>query len=85
MDAQRMLIWLALSVLAYAASAAAGTDHPQVQVVLYKVGHVTLLAWVGYWISRQALGRIYDHTNSTRVLARGVIMAGVIVGGSLGL
>lgn len=85
MDAQRMLIWLALSVLAYAASSAAGADHPQVQVVLYKVGHVTLLAWVGYWIARQALGRVWSSTEPTRVLARAVIMAGVIVAGSLGL
>jgi hypothetical protein len=82
-----MAAWLACGLALYFASAALGPQWPAWQTVLYKLGHVTTLAWVGYWIARQAIGRLDDtqRTTSTDRLARAVVMAGVIIAGSLGL
>ena len=84
-DNLRMLVWLAIGLALYLASAGAGSDRPMAQTVLYKLGHVTTLAWVGYWIARNALGRITAASCSTDRLARAVVIAGTIVAGSLGL
>lgn len=90
-----MLIWLLAGLALYGASMLVGTEHPAVQTVLYKLGHVTTLAWVGYWIARQALGRVYTRDRRAHFmdspsdpiehLARAVVIAGVIIAGSLGL
>lgn len=84
-DKFRMLAWLILGIVLYTASHLAGTDLPQVQTILWKLGHVTTLAWIGYWISRNALGRIDLTSCSTQHLARAVIIAGVVIAGSIGL
>lgn len=81
----RMGAWLLAALVCYAASIAAGTENPQLQLVLWKSGHVTLLAWIGYWISRQALGRVWDDTDGLRVVARAVLIGCVILAGSLGV
>lgn len=84
-DKFRMLAWLILGCLLYTASHLVGQDLPQLQTILYKLGHVTTLAWVGYWISRNALGRIDLTTCSTQYLARAILIAGVVIAGSIGL
>jgi len=85
-DLQRMWLWLAIGIALYATSISiVGADSPVVQTILYKVGHVTTLAWVGYWISRQALGRVSGASSPTDRLARAVVIAGVIMAGSMGL
>ncbi len=85
-DPQRMLLWLTAGVLLYyVALAIVGPNSPAVQTIFYKVGHVTTLAWVGYWVSRQALGRVTGSSSPTDRLARAVIIAGVIIAGSMGL
>lgn len=84
-DKFRMLIWLLLGFALYAASILAGTDYPAIQTTAQKLGHVTTLAWVGYWIARQAVGRIDELSTSNDRIARAVVMAGVIIAGSLGL
>lgn len=84
-DKFRMFAWLVLGILLYTASHIAGQDLPQLQTILYKLGHVTTLAWVGYWISRNALGRIDLTTCSTQYLARAILIAGVVIAGSIGL
>lgn len=61
-DRLRMLQWLLLSVLAYLiamflAELPAATDAgsmPRLQTVLWKVGHLNLAAFIGYWIDRNA-------------------------------
>lgn len=84
-DKLRMLAWLLCGLALYFASLAIGNEYPVAQTVLYKLGHVTTLAWVGYWIARNALGRVTTSSAPRLVLARAVLMAGVIVAGSLGL
>lgn len=84
-DSLRMLAWLLIGLSLYLAAALIGADSPAVQTVAYKLGHVTTLAWVGYWISRQAVGRIYDSSHPQDRMARAIVIAGVIIAGSLGL
>lgn len=81
----RMIGWLPAGLSLYLLAVFVPDPYPAVQTVLYKLGHVTTLSWVGYWISRQALGRIVDSSSPTDRLARAVLMAGVIVAGSMGL
>jgi hypothetical protein len=87
LDRLRMITWLIFGLALYLASWFAGTDHPFIQTILYKTGHVTTLAWIGYWIARHAIGRIGLASKPTdgEYLARAIIVAGVIIAGSLGL
>lgn len=85
LDKFRMLAWLAAGLAMYFLAALVGSDLPAVQTVFYKLGHVTTLAWVGYWISRQAIGRVYSASSGTEKLARAVLVGCVIVAGSMGL
>lgn len=84
-DRFRMFVWLIVGLALYSLAQVAGVDRPAVQTVLWKLGHVTTLAWVGYWISRQAIGRVGSASAPVDRLARAVVIAGVIVAGSLGL
>ena len=83
-DQRRMLAWLLIGIAMYVLSALVGNDHPATQTVLYKLGHVTTLAWVGYWLARNALGRLNADATPTDRLARALLIAGVVVAGSLG-
>lgn len=85
LDKFRMAIWLAFGILAYLASLAVGPDNPIIQTTLYKVGHVTTLAWIGYWISRNAIGRLDLTSDTGDKLGRALVMGAVIIAGSLGL
>ena len=84
-DKSRMLAWFIAGIALYALSALIGTEQPAIQTVFYKLGHVTTLAWFGYWISRNALGRIDLTSAPNERLARAVIIAGVVIAGSIGL
>ena len=85
LDPFRMVIWLLAGLFLYGAAALVGSDWPAVQTVLYKLGHVTTLAWFGYWIYRQAIGRLDLTSDPTDRLARAVLMGAVIIAGSMGL
>ena len=97
----RMVIWLLAGLLCYAASMGVGIDYPQAQVILQKTGLVTFFSWLGYLISRNALGRL-DHerafaelatTNAMLMailtgcayIARAILMGFAIYAGSVGL
>lgn len=84
-DKFRMLIWLFLGLALYLASSIIGIDYPAWQTIAYKLGHVTTLAWFGYWISRMSVGRIDQFSSSNDRIARALVMAGVTIAGSLGL
>jgi hypothetical protein len=81
----RMFAWLAAGLLLYCAAYLVSSQYPAAQVVFYKLGHVTTLAWFGYWISRQALGRVKPGCDASDKLSRAVLIAGVLIAGSLGL
>lgn len=84
-DLSRMIIWLVIGLTLYFASYAVGPGLPTVQTVCYKLGHVTTLAWVGYWIARQVLGRVEQHSPAAEKTARAIIIGCVILAGSMGL
>ena len=88
-DLFRMIGWLLAGLALYGASIAVGADYPQPQVILQKLGNVTVFSYVGYWISRQALGRIDEQyrmpTDPGRVIARAVVIGAAILAGALGL
>lgn len=81
----RMLTWAVLAAVLYAI--ALNTSQPQIQTLLWKVGHITLGANVGYWIDRTAFRDRYDYANpdAMRALSRAIIVAAAILGLSLGL
>jgi hypothetical protein len=87
----RMIVWIMLGVGLYYGSIAVGPEHQQLQVALWKIAHVTTLAFVGYWISRQALGRVRKTCErrpiaaALRLVARAVLIGLVVLAGSTGL
>ena len=84
-DFLRMAVWLIAGLAMYTVSALVSNEHPAAQTVFYKLGHVTTLAWFGYWISRQAIGRLRGESAGSEYIARGILIAGVMIAGSLGL
>lgn len=85
LDKLRMLAWLLTGLALYSLSTLVGAEHPAVQTILYKLGHVTTLAWVGYWIARNAIGRIDALSSPNERLSRAVLIGSVILAGSMGL
>ncbi len=84
-ELQRMALWLVAGLIFYTCAVVVGASYPAIQTVLYKMGHVTTLAWVGYWIARQALGRIDVASDPTDRVARAVLVGAIILAGSMGL
>lgn len=81
----RMLPWALLALVLYLA--ALQVPQPQIQTLLWKLGHITLGANVGYWIDRTAFRDRYDfeHPDPVRAMSRAVVVAAAILGLSLGL
>lgn len=79
----RMFEWLLISVALYAA--AIYIQHPQIQIGLWKAGHINSAAFIGYWICRRLFGRFDVNSNPTLHAARALIIAACIIGMALGL
>ncbi len=79
----RMFEWLLISIALYAA--AIYIQHPQIQVGLWKAGHINSAAFIGYWICRRLFGRFDVNSNPTLHAARALIIAACIIGMALGL
>lgn len=94
-DRLRMAQWLLLSILAYAIAATlAGVPvdgsesglFPRVQTILWKVGHLNLAAYLGYWIDRNAFrDRIGGHSPLLLHIRRAIIIAATMIGFGLAL
>jgi hypothetical protein len=94
-DKFRMAQWFLLSVLAYVlATLMAGipseTDAgmwPRVQTILWKVGHLNLAAYLGYWIDRRAFHtlRITRSSHPNEQIRRAIIIVGAMVAYGLSL
>lgn len=84
-----MIFWPIFGILFYLVSYLISNDFPVIQVIFVKLGHVTTLAWVGYWISRRAIGRLDRHNSTATVngeyFARAIIIGATMIAGSLGL
>lgn len=94
----RMADWLILSVLAYLTATilaaipaptladAHASLFPRLQTVLWKVGHLNLAAYIGYWVDRKAFrDRIYPGCPPLLMLRRALVMAACILGFGLAL
>ncbi|SCU73475.1 putative phage-related membrane protein [Cupriavidus necator] len=81
-----MAVWLMFGLAFYAAVLLIdGNRFPTVQVTFQKLGHVTTFAWVGYWISRNALGRISATSPTNDRISRAIVIGCVIIAGLTGL
>lgn len=83
MDRLRMVEWALLAVIFYALALI--VTQPQIQTALWKMGHITVGAYLGYWADRTLLGRVSAHSSPARVVARAIIIAAAIWGMSGGL
>jgi len=86
----RMLQWLLLSFCLYAFAmtlASRGIDfYPQIQTVSWKLGHLTIAAFFGYWIDRNAFrDRITSDSDSLTTIRRAIIIVGTMIAISLGM
>ena len=83
-DYSRMFQWLLLAACFYAG--ALYVQQPQIETGLWKAGHITSGAFLGYWIDRHLFGRyIQDDKYVPRVLARAIVVGCAILGMAFGL
>jgi hypothetical protein len=84
----RLLLWLVVGLACYQASIFLGTDYPQTQTALWKFGHVTTFGWVGYWIARNALGRLArtgKAPTTGQYIGRAIVIGCAMIAGAHGL
>lgn len=87
MNRARMIEWLASAFALYAVCITLRTFNlePQAQVVLWKLGNVTVAAYVGYWIDRRAFTRVTDFSDPLVQLRRALVISAAMLAVSLGL
>lgn len=80
----RMFQWLLLSLLAYFVAAQLAGMHgdtdaglwPRAQTVLWKIGHLNLAAYLGYWIDRNAFRDRIDRMSPYLMHVRRAVIIG---------
>lgn len=84
-DLFRMFPWVVLAAAFYAGALA--MPQPQLETILWKLGHITVGAFLGYWIDRHLFGRYVPqvHSSTPRAHARALIVGAVILGIAFGL
>lgn len=83
MKALRMTPFALVSIACYAL--ALNVADIQIQTLLWKIGHITVAAHVGYWIDVAALGHVTGEDQDTRRVARALIIAGAMLAIAMGL
>lgn len=83
-DHLRMASWLLLSAACYGLALSA-TLQPQIETLFWKLGHVTVAAHVGYFVSRHAIGRLTTSSPPIDKMARAIIIGAAMLSISLGL
>jgi hypothetical protein len=84
----RMSHWLMFSAALYLAAAMLATAglQPQVQIILWKLGHITVAGYVGYWIDRGAFrDRLDPKCLPARQIRRAIVIAAAMLAVSMGL
>jgi hypothetical protein len=83
-DYFRMFQWLLLAACFYVAAVI--VQQPQIETGLWKAGHITSGAYLGYWMDRHLFGRFnHDCNYTSRVIARAIIVGAAIFGMAIGL
>ena len=80
----RMTPWLLLATFFY--FCALHIEKPQIQTGCWKAGHITLGAYLGYWVDCHLYGH-YDARNdyANRTISRAVVVGAAILGMAFGL
>ena len=90
-DYLRMAQWLLLAAIFYCGSMlltvpqVGGEKMALIQTGLWKAGHVTSGAFLGYWIHRHRFGRLNAEPSSAHVIAAAITIAAAIFGMAFGL
>jgi len=86
-ELHRMIGWLLWSVVFYFTAIYLREAHlePQLQVLAWKLGNVTIAAYGGYWIDRRAFARITHISTDMEQIRRAIIMAAAMITVGLGL
>ncbi len=83
-DYFRMFPWLLFAAVFYVI--ALNVAMPQVQTLCWKLGNVTVAAFVGYWIDRHAFrDRIDAMSSGLMLIRRALIIAAAMISVALGL
>ena len=82
----RMVQWLALAALFYGLALLAFGSQPQLQTLCWKLGNVTIAAYVGYKIDVHASRkRITPFSSDGEYIRRSIIMAAAMLAVGMGL
>lgn len=84
-DKLRMIEWALAAAMFYSLAMLVGSDYPQLQTGLWKAGHITSGAFLGYWIDRKLNMRITETPTVGRLAVRAWIVAAAIIGMAFGL
>lgn len=85
-DKLRMMQWLLVALAFYLLAMFVVTSaQPQLQTALWKCGNVTLGSFLGYWLDRNALGRVTPYSTEGRQVSRAIVMGAAVLGLALGL
>lgn len=89
MDKMRMFQWVLISAVLYTCASLLAISQalPQMQIVLWKMGHITLAAFAGYWIDRRAfpLARIDLASSPVEHVRRAIIIGAAMLAIAMGL
>jgi hypothetical protein len=89
MDKLRMFQWVVIASALYftAAQLARHELLPQLQVVLWKLGHITLAAFTGYWIDRQAFhrSRLDSQSEAGSEVRRAIVIGAAMLAIAMGM
>ena len=86
-DSLRMVEWLVVAAVMYGTCIALRSFNvaPQAQVVLWKLGNMTIAGHVGYWMDRRAFTRIESASTPHEQLRRAIVMGAAMLSVALGL
>lgn len=86
-DKFRMFQWLLIAAFFYDLALLVFGDQPQLQTLAWKLGNLTVAAFVGYWIDRRAFmdARLDPHSPPLLQMRRAVIMAASMLAVAMGL
>lgn len=83
-DKTRMIQWIMLAFILYLLAFVI-KESPQVSTGLWKAGHITSGAFMGYWVDRHLYGRVTPESAGHRTLARAIVVSAAILGMAFGL
>lgn len=86
-DFMRMAEWLVISGVLYGVCITLRRLDvaPQAQVILWKLGNMTVAGHVGYWMDRRAFTRIVSDSTVHEQLRRAIVIGAAMLSVALGL